>query len=248
MAPTAVPGTYSLYVNAFDPEQDGDVSTPLTLTITAPPPASGYAISLTPALSVSQGSSSLLTPLYLLRTSFTEDVTLSVDSLPTGVTAFFYPANPTSASSSGFWLSVDPDAVPGTYPNLLVRGVASGLTDRTAPLTLTIAEAPFILSLSSSTLSIVQGAATPTTTVNVVRNNFAGPVTLHLGWDGEDHDLLPPGVTATFSPNPATGNSSLLTFTAGAAATPGVHYLFVFAEASTGGFCCISLTLTVTAP
>jgi hypothetical protein len=243
----AVPGSYNLQVNAYDPEQEGDVSAQLRLTVTAPPPAPGYTISPTSALSVSPGSSSPLSTLYLLRTNFTGNVTLSVDSLPTGVTAVFYPVNPTSGSSSLFWLSVAPNAVPGTYPNLLVRGVASGLADRTTPLALTIPVAPFLLTLSSSTLSIVRGAATPTTTVNVVRNDFAGPVALYVGWSDEDHDVLPPGVTAAFAPNPATGNSAVLTLTVGAAATPGVHYLFVYAGASTGGFCCIPLTLTVIA-
>src|SRR5688572_29670102 len=97
------------------------------------PPLPGYTISPTPALSVSPGSSSPLSTLYLLRTNFTGDVTLSVDNLPTFVTAVFYPVNPTSGSAPQFWLSVAPHAVPGTYPNLLVRGVASGLADRTAP-------------------------------------------------------------------------------------------------------------------
>jgi hypothetical protein len=144
-------------------------------------------------------------------------------------------------------MSVAGNAPTGTFTNLLVRGVASGLSDRTAPLTLTITVAPFILTLSSPTLSIVQGAATPTTTVNVVRNDFAGPVTLYVGWDGEDHDVLPPGVTAAFAPNPATGNSAVLTLTVGAAAVPGVYDLWLYAEASTGWFDGIPLTLTVIA-
>jgi hypothetical protein len=213
------------------------------------PPLPGYSLSLsTSALSVSPGSwSPLSTRLYLHRTNFTGNITLSVDSLPTGVTAAFYPVDGTSGISWMFSLRVA-NAVPGTYPNLLVRGVASGLADRTAPLTLTIPVAPFILNLSSSTLSIVRGAATPTTTVNVVRNDFAGPVELGIGWDGEDHDVLPPGVTAAFAPNPATGNSAVLTLTVGAAATPGVYALYVFGGASTGGWCCIPLMLTVTAP
>jgi len=243
---TAVPGSYNLQVNAYDPEQEGEVSAPLTLIVTAAPPTPGYVFSLAQDLSVSPGSGSLLSWLYLLRSGFSGSVTLSVDNLPTGVTAYFYPVNPTADDSTRFSLNVAPDAVPGSYGNLLVRGVAAGLADRTAPLTLTITQAPFVLTLSSPTLSIVQGAGS-TTTVNVIRNNFAGPVTLHLGWYNEDHDVLPPGVTAAFAPNPATGNSAVLTLTAGSAATPGVHYLFVFAEASTGWFNPIPLTLTVTA-
>jgi hypothetical protein len=244
VATAAERGIYNLLVSAYDPEQDGEVSAPLTLTVMGPP---GYSLTLgTSALSVAQGSTSEITTVNLLRTSFAGNVSLSVDGLPVGVSAGFSPANFISGSSTRFWLSVAPNAVPGTYPNLLVRGVVTGLADRTAPLTLTIAAAPFTLTLSSSTLSIAQGAATPTT-VNIFRNDFAGPVTLYVGWYDEDHDVLPPGVTAAFAPDPATGNSAVLTLTVGAAATPGVYYLFVAAGASTGGFCCIPLTLTVIA-
>ena len=241
----AVPGVYQFYV--VGEASTGYRSAALTLTVTTPT-SPGYGLtSSASALSVAQGTTSPLTTVDLLRTGFAGNVTLSVDSLPSGASAVFYPVNPTSGSSSRFWVSVDPDAVPGTYSNLLVRGVAPGLADRTAPLTLTITVAPFRLTLSSPTLSIVQGAASPTTTVNVIRDNFTGPVDLHIGWYGEDHDVLPPGVTAAFAPSPVTGNSAVLTFTVGAAATPGDYRLFVFAAASTGWWFSVPLTLTVTA-
>ncbi len=108
--------------------------------------------------------------MYLARTNFTGNVKLSVENLPTGLSAQLGPENvPLPGSPPAFWLLVAGSAVPGTYSNLLVRGVTSGLADRTSPLTLTITVAPFVLTLSSPTLSIVQGAATKTTTVNVVR-------------------------------------------------------------------------------
>jgi hypothetical protein len=242
---TAAPGSYNLQVNAYDPEQEGEVSAPLTLIVTAPPPAPGYTLSLPQDLSISQGSSSLLSPLYLFRTGFTGNVTLSVDSLPTGVTAYF-PVNPTANDSTQFWLNVAPDAVPGSYGNLLVRGVAAGLADRTAPLTLTITVAPFVLTLSSSALSIEQGAATPTATVNVVRHDFTGPVTLFAYGDIDEDGALPPGVTVAFSTNPVTGDSSVLTVSVGAGTAPGVYHIYVYGEASTG-WSEEMLTLTVTA-
>jgi len=244
----AVPGIYNLRVNAYDLEQDGEVSTPLTLTVTAPPPAPGYTLSLSaPTLSIAQATSSGQAPtVNLVRTSFTGNVTLSVENLPTGVTAWLYPASPISGSSSELWLHALGNAPTGTFTNLLVRGVASGLTDRTAPLTLTITEAPFVLTLSSPALSIVQGGSTPTTTVNVVRHNFTGPVTLYID-DGYYEGAMPVGVTAAFAPNSATGNSSVLTLTVSGAA-PGVYDLWVYAQASTGWYDGIPLTLTVTAP
>jgi hypothetical protein len=249
---TAAPGSYNLQVNAYDPEQEGEVSAPLTLTVTVPSPGPpGYTLSLSAStFSIAQNAWSPSTTVLLARSNFTGNVTLSVDSLPTGVTAVFYPVNPTSGSSSRFWLSVAPNAVPGTYPNLQVRGVASGLADRTAPLTLTITitKTPFILTLSSSTLSIAQGASMPTTTVNLLRQSYTGPVSLYvISYDDHVWYALPPGVTAAFSHNPATGDSSVLTLSVDAATVPGVYYLRAGGEASTEGWCCVPLTLTVTA-
>jgi hypothetical protein len=218
------------------------------VTVT-PPPAPGYALTLAaPTLSIAQAASSPSTILSLFRTNFTGTVTLSVDNLPTGVTAFFYPYGPISGNYSELWLSVAANTLPGTYTNLLVRGVASGLADRTAPLTLTITVAPFILTLSSSTLSIVQGTATPTTTValDVVRSIPTGPVTLYVDI-GNFHGTLPDGVTASWAPNPVTGNSSVLTLKVSAAAVPGVYDLLVYGEAATGWFEGTWLTLTVIA-
>lgn len=244
---TAVPGIYNLQVNASDPERPGSSSTALTLTVTAPPPAPGYTLALGAAtLSIAQASSSSGTNVSLIRTTFTGNVTLSVENLPAGVTAYFYPYSPISGSSSQLWLSVAAVATPGTYANLLVRGVAAGLTDRTAPLTLTITVAPFVLTLSSPTLTIMQGTATPTTTVNIVRNNLTGPVELWVD-TGDFHGTMPLGITATFAPQPATGNSTVLTMSVSATAVPGVYDLWVYGYASTGYFEGTLLTLTVTA-
>jgi hypothetical protein len=240
------PAVYPLVVHGSG-SGVSEVTQAFTLTVTASP-VPGYSLTLTaPTLSIAQGNGGgpPTTTVNLVRTNFTGNVTLSVENLPTGVsTAFFYPDNPISGSSSQLALVVAGNAPTGTFANLLVRGVASGLPDRTAPLSLTITVAPFTLTLSSPTLSIVQGAAPQTTTVNIVRNNFAGPVTLYVDW----FDSMPPGVTAAWAPNPATGNSSVLSLAVGAAAVPGVYELYVYGEATTGVFCCVPLTLTVTAP
>jgi hypothetical protein len=71
-------------------------------------------------------------------------------------------------------------------------------------------------------------------------------VTLHVGWYYEDHDVLPPGVTAAFSSNPATGDSSVLTLSVDATTVPGVYFVRVGGEASAGWFEEL-LTLLVTA-
>jgi len=246
VAATVVPGSYNLQVNAFDVESDVEVSARLTLTVTAPPPAPGYTLSLSdPALGMTQNAwgSSIV---RLTRSNFTGNVALSVENLPAGVRAVFTPENsPIPGSPPVMHLFVARDVLPGTYTDLLVRGVAFGLSDRTAPLTLTITVAPFILTLSSSTLSIVQGAAA-STTVNVIRRTFAGPVTLYVSGDFDEDGALPPGVTGAFSTNPVTGDSSVLTVSVSAATVPGVYPLWVSGNGSTGWFDEM-ITLTVTA-
>jgi hypothetical protein len=221
-----------------------DRTAPLTLTVSAP----GYSLALSAhALSSAQGAlSTSLTTVSLVRTgTFTGNVALSVENLPTGVDAYFYPASPLSGSSARLWLYAAGDAPAGTFSNLLVRGVAAGLPDRTAELTLMITVAPFVLTLSSPTLSIMQGTATTSMTVNLVRNDFTGPVT--LGVDTNLHGTMPRGVTGTFAPNPTTGTRSALTFRVSAEAVPGVYDLSVYGLTGTEYFLAPALRLTITA-
>jgi hypothetical protein len=220
-----------------------DRTAPLTLTVAAP----SYSLALSaPALSSAQGAASGTSPttVSLIRTGSFGNVALSVENLPTGVDAYFYPASPLSGSSTQLWLYAAGDAPAGTFSNLLVRGVAAGLPDRTAPLTLTISVAPFVLTLSSPTLIVTQGTAT-STTVNMVQNNFTGPVTLRV--DMDLHGTMPRGVTATFAPNPTTGTSSVLTLSVSAAAEPGVYDLSVYGLTGNEYFLAPVLRLTITA-
>jgi hypothetical protein len=118
------------------------VTRAFALTVAAAPvPAYTLALS-SPALSIVQGAATPTTTATLVRTNFTGGVTLSVENLPGGVTAAFNPASPISGSSSVLTLTVATNASTGTFTNLVVRGVATGLTDRTAPLSLTITAAP----------------------------------------------------------------------------------------------------------
>ena len=226
---------------------DGD-STPIAA---GPPPEPSYTLTLTvPTLNGAPGTSTSVTTLGLGRIAFTGEVALSVENLPTGVTAHLSPASPVSENSSQLWLSIGAESPTGAFGNLLVRGVASGLLDRTTPLTLRITPpiSPFaVLTLSPATLSIMQGTATPTTTVDVARINYAGPVTLSTDI-GDFHGTMPRGVTAAFAPNPTTGSSSVLTLSVSGAAAPGVYDLWIYAEATPGWYVeGPKLRLTITA-
>lgn len=238
----AVPGVYDLVVYGDETPAGNWGLANLTLTVKGPQPTPGYTLALSAStLSIAQSAWSSITTVHLVRTNFTGSVELSVENLPTGVRAYFN--YPPTGDPSVMSLFVPGNALPGTYSNLLVRGVASGLPDRTAPLTLTITVAPFVLAVSP-TLSIAQGAAT-TTTVNVVRNNFTGPVALYAYGDMDEHFSLPPGITTALSPDVVTGDSSVLTITVASATLPGVYDIVVHGLASTAWYETF-LTLTVT--
>jgi hypothetical protein len=233
-------GNYNLVVHGTGTGVT-DATAAFTLTVTEPP---AFTLTLNPTtLSIVQGAATPTTTVTLVRTNFTGNVALSVENLPTGVTASFAPASPISGSTSVLTLTVAGNAPTGTFTNLLVRAVAAPLTDRTAPLSLTItAAAPsFGLSLTQATLSIAQGASTPTTTVNIARINFTGDVALSVL-------NLPTGVTAAFAPaNPQTGNSAVLTLTVAAGAPTGTFTNLSVQGVGTTGTVSTPLTLTITA-
>lgn len=145
-------------------------------------------------------------------------------------------------------LSVGAETPPSNY-RINLHAIGSGVKEAIAGYTLTVTGADqggFKLTLSSPALSIVQGASTPTTTVNVVRNNFTGPVVLGVD-EGDCHGTMPPGITGTFAPNPATGNSAVLTLKVDASAAPALYYLQVNAYTPSGVLELAPLTLTVVA-
>ncbi len=237
VALTTVAGVYPLVVHGTGTGVTEALAN-YGLTVTAAPtPAYTLTLSAT-TLTILQGAATPTTTVTLARTNFTGNVTLSVDNLPTGVTAAFAPVNPQTGTSSVLTLTVAGNAPVGTFTNLVVRGVSSLTPDRTAPLTLTItAPAPgFILSLTQPALTIPQGASAPTTTVNIARTNFTGDVALSVL-------NLPTGVTAAFAPaNPQTGNSSVLTLTVAPGAPTGTFTTLSVQGVGTG------LTGTVSTP
>jgi hypothetical protein len=103
------------------------------------------------------------------------------------------------------------------------------VTSKTAAVAVTVNAAPaptYTLSVTPATATVTQGGNT-TITVNLTRTGgFAG--TVNLTATG-----LPNGVTASFNPAAATGNTSTLTLTASATATTGAATVTV-TGASTG--------------
>ncbi len=181
----------------------------------------------------SQGTSTItITPL----SGFSGSVTLTASGLPNGVTATFNP-NP-ATSSSTLTLTAGVTAATGTV-TVTVTGTCASLT-QTTTISLTVNAAPsFALSAAPSTVTITQGSQGTSTITITPMNGFSGNVTLSASG-------LPSGVTAAFSPNPAT-SSSTLTLTASATAATGMATVTVTGD-SGSLMQTTTISLTVPAP
>jgi endoglucanase len=208
-------------------------TTTIALTVSS---SSNFTLSATPAaVSVTQGSTATST-IAITRTSFTASVDLSATGLPTGVTAVFSP-DPTTANSSVVTFTAAATATTGGPVNVTISGTGGTppLT-RTTTIALTVNPASnFTLSATPSSVSVTQGA-TATSTIAITRTSFTASVDLSATG-------LPTGVTAVFSPDPTTGNSSVVTFTAAATATTGGPVNVTIS--GTGGTPALTRTTTV---
>ena len=178
---------------------------PLSLTVNAPP---SFSLSASPnAVTITQSGQGTSTITITPLNGFSGSVTLSASGLPNGVTAAFSP-NP-ATSSGTLTLTASATAATGTVA-VTITGTSGALTKTT---TLSLAVQGFSLSASPNAVTITQsGQGTSTITITPL-NGFSGSVTLSASG-------LPNGVTAAFSPNPAT-TTSTLTLTASATAATG---------------------------
>ena len=205
-------------------------TTALSLTVNGTP---NFTLSPSPnSVTITQGSSGTSTVTITPLNGFSGNVTLSASGLPSGVTASFNP-NPATTTST-LTLTASATAATGTV-TVTVTGTSGTLTNTTT-LSLTV-NAPvqsFSLSASPNAVTIVKGAGSGTSTITITPNNgFSGNVTLTTS-------KLPTGVTASFSPNPAT-SSSILTLTAGSTTPHGTTTLTISGTSGT-----LSATTTIT--
>jgi len=136
--------------------------------------------------------------------SFSGAVTLSVSGLPSGASASFNP-NPGLGNSSTFAVTTTSTTPTGTFALTITGG--SGSLTCTTPVKLVVNAptlADFSLAVSPGSRITVQRASTSYTVSTTRTGGFSAAVTLSASG-------LPSGVTATFSPNPASANSSTLT-------------------------------------
>jgi len=166
---------------------------------------------------------------------FSDQVTLSVTGLPTGVSGTFSP-NPATSTCTLSVTTATTTPV-GTY-TLTITGISGSLTHTTTA-TLVVTAPDFSLSASPTTQTVVQGSATSyNLTINPV-NGFAGQVTFSVSG-------LPTGASGTFSPNPATSTSALSVTTS--TTTPAGTYAVTITGVSGSLTHTTTVTLIVAAP
>jgi subtilase family serine protease len=180
-------------------------------------PTPNFTISASPtSVSVVQGSNGTSTITTAVSGGFSSAIALTAAGQPTGVTVSFSPtsiAAPGSGTST-MTMAVASTTATGTY-TITVTGTGGGTT-HTATVSLTVtapATGNFTLTASPTSLSITRSSHGTTTITIHPTNGFASGVTLSATGMGS-------GVTAAFSPNPATGTSTL-TLTASSTATTG---------------------------
>lgn len=205
-------------------------------------PTPTIAVAVSPAtLSVQQGQSGTAT-VTVTRTNFTNNVALSVEGAPTGVTATVSPASLTGTTNSAtVTVNVGAAAAAGNS-TLTIRATGTGVTDATATMALTVTAAPagsYTMAVTPTSATVAQGGST-TATVNLTRmNSFAGEVSLAASG-------LPTGVTATFDPAATTGNTSTVTLNAAANATVGAATVTITGTATGLANQTATIALTVT--
>lgn len=163
-------------------------------------------------------------PFQVSRNNFVGAITFSLTNAPAGLTM--------TASLGGFvndyaqgtlTFNASPATTPGAY-RVQVHGSGSGILDQYADPGVQVTSID--LSFNPGGISVLQGGQ-GTSTVTINRAGVTGPIALSATG-------LPAGVTASFNPAPAGGNTSIVTFAATGSAPPGNYTVTVNASALDG--------------
>lgn len=189
-------------------------------------PKPGITVQVSPASqSVQQGQAAAYTVSFTSTGGFSGPVSLSVAGLPSGATGTFSPTSVPlgSGSTATATLNVTTAAnTPAGTNSLTIKGTSGKVSGSvTAGLTVNYRISSGIsIAAYPDSLSVPPGA-TAVYTLQLTRNNVSGPVSFSLLGG------LPSGATASFSPNPVTGNSTTLQVTTSAASPTGSYSLYL---------------------
>jgi subtilisin family serine protease len=195
-----------------------------------------FAISATPtSRTVTTGGSTTYSVSIAPSNGFAGSVSLSVTGLPSGATASFSP-NPTGTSST--MTVTTSTTTPAGTSTLTITGTSGSLVHTTtAVLVVQLpSTADFSLAVSPTSQAVDVGNATTYSVTITPSGGFAAAVSLSTAG-------LPSGATASFSPNPASGSSTLTISTSVLTVTG--SYMFTITGLSGGLSHSVSATLLV---
>ncbi|MDQ0145944.1 COG1470 family protein [Pseudarthrobacter niigatensis] len=172
-------------------------------------PKPGITVQVSPASqSVQQGQLASYTVSLTSTGGFSGAVNLTAAGLPAGAGGAFSPSSVTlnSGSTATATLNATTAATTPAGTSSITITAASGKVSGSATASLTVnykISSSFSMTATPDSVTIPPGA-TAVYTLQLSRTNLSGPITFSvLGG-------LPAGATASFSPNPATGNSTTL--------------------------------------
>ncbi|MCC6318255.1 MAG: hypothetical protein IT361_11245 [Gemmatimonadaceae bacterium] len=234
-------GDYVLAATASGGSSVTAVSAGFTLTVIRPQRSSIALSTSNPAVTVQPGGTPQGSVVTIARTNFTGAVTFAATTgLPSGLTAAFTPATPTTGNSVVVNFTAATGTASGTY-NVVVQGTGQGIAPASVQFAVTVAGSSggsIAIAAVPSAVSVAQGSSGGTT-INVVRTGITGPVTLTTS-------NVPGGVIATFGAPVTTQNSSSLTFAVGASVPVGSYEITVTGAATGVANVSTTVTLTVT--
>ncbi|MGV3707570.1 MAG: hypothetical protein ACO1Q7_01930 [Gemmatimonas sp.] len=205
------------------------------------PPGAGIALSVTPAtFQVAAGQPAVTSVIITREAGFIGTVSLTIDSLPAGVTAAFDPQVMTgSVTASILTFTAADTAIAKTTP-LKLKATAFDIGTDSLDMSVTVVKGALAVTAASSAVSIGQTGQASIPLSAVRSNGFTGAVTLFA-------EGLPPNVTATFSPAllPSTQTVSTLTLSTLSGAVAGTTTMNVRARAIGQADKLIPLTVTI---
>ncbi len=239
-ASTATAATSTITVRATGSNVTAGTAT-LPLTVSS----NGLTLSASATTAIAAQGAATTIPVVINRIgTFTGDVTLSAEALPTGVTAAFAPATIAGNSRvTTLTLSVASTATAG-LSTITIRGAGTGVGAQTQTIAFTVAPSAtagfgFFTSPAALTVQVGQSVASAITVSR--QSSFAGNV--QLASTG-----APTGMTVTFTPNPASGTSVAITVATTAATPAGVYVLPITGTSSGAANYVSAITVVVTAP
>lgn len=172
------------------------------------------------ALGTAQGTTNTLT-VHVDTTDFTNQVTLALEGLPSGVTSA--PVTVTPPTGATLCVITDAATTPGTY-EILVKGEGTQDEAATQSLPLTLAITAFALEAVPPSLEVQQQSTAAFTIRALSQNGYTGTLTL------TDETTPIPGGIVTLTTNTLTVPSEMtIRLETSAATTPGAYTLIVSA-------------------